>query len=204
MPVVFNSGKGDSAPAYVGAVLETRERNYYDDSDFYAIVWDDEEGKLTNVEYATTRFWSDGSATVDATDEVKAKAEKWAAEAMFEPVKSYFRNEASRIVKGSRVKVVKGRKAPVGTEGVVFYMSEKKYGYHKTVVSIGISPSGKAVDGKYPDAVWTYRSNVELVDGEVESRMKSDEEIRELLSDGKSYNRWKNYRASSSGLIYLG
>lgn len=40
---------------YEGCVFETRERNFYDDSDFYAVVWDEASQDVIEVEYATTR-----------------------------------------------------------------------------------------------------------------------------------------------------
>ena len=62
---------------HVGRVLATGEHNYYDDSDFYAIVWDDAEQRPREVEYATTRGWTyPNSALEDATPEI---IEKWRA-----------------------------------------------------------------------------------------------------------------------------
>ena len=58
-----------------GAVLTTREENWHDDSDFYALVWDDEARKISKVYYATTRAWTyRNGAVADATDEVVEKA----------------------------------------------------------------------------------------------------------------------------------
>ena len=62
---------------HVGRVLATGEHNYYDDSDFYAIVWDDAEQRPREVEYATTRGWTyPNSALEDATLEI---IEQWRA-----------------------------------------------------------------------------------------------------------------------------
>lgn len=63
-----------------GRVLRTWERNGYDDSDFYATIWNDEKGRPEEVQYDTTRFGGGGGATVDATDEVKARYADWQAE----------------------------------------------------------------------------------------------------------------------------
>ena len=41
-----------------GFCLENRERNGYDDSDFYMIVWNPEEKAPESIEYASTRGWS--------------------------------------------------------------------------------------------------------------------------------------------------
>lgn len=60
---------------YQGCVVRTYERNWYDDSDFYATVWDEANQKTEEVMYASTRGWTYcNGATVDASDEVKAKA----------------------------------------------------------------------------------------------------------------------------------
>lgn len=60
---------------YVGCVIELGEYNGYHDSDFYAIVWDNEEGKTKQITYASTRGWSypNYATFADATDEVLEK-----------------------------------------------------------------------------------------------------------------------------------
>ena len=65
---------------HVGKVLSLGERNGYDDSDFYAVVWDDEKNAPEEITYASTRGWTyPNGASVDATPEVVAKHEAWAA-----------------------------------------------------------------------------------------------------------------------------
>lgn len=60
---------------YEGAVLRLRERNGYDDSDFYALVWDEEQQATREIMYATTRGWTyHNGANIDATHEVIEKA----------------------------------------------------------------------------------------------------------------------------------
>src|ERR1039457_4315059 len=57
---------------YQGMVLAIGEHNHYDDSDFYAIVWDAEKGEAKEIEYASTRGWSyPNSAVVDAGSDVQ-------------------------------------------------------------------------------------------------------------------------------------
>lgn len=110
---------------YIGATLKTGEHNYYDDSDFYAIVWDVEAGKSRKIEYATTRGWTYGNqATVDATDEIKAAYRAWQKANMERAREELAREEALKPRKGKMVRVVRGRKIPVGTVGVVFWFSE--------------------------------------------------------------------------------
>lgn len=60
---------------FKGAVLGLRERNMYDDSDFFARVWNEETQAVEEVMYGTTRGWTYAAgADVDATPEVIAKA----------------------------------------------------------------------------------------------------------------------------------
>jgi len=65
---------------YAGRVLDVYERNGYDDSDFVAIVWMGEEEGAVHVEYGSTAYYSTSSASVDATEEVKAAYEAWREE----------------------------------------------------------------------------------------------------------------------------
>lgn len=66
MPVSIwtgNNPKTDNGPehyeiTWTGRVLRLSEHNYYDDSDFFALVWDDDAGKPREVGYATTRGWT--------------------------------------------------------------------------------------------------------------------------------------------------
>lgn len=119
---------GDDKPFYLmieyeGRVLETRERNFHDDSDFYAVVWTGD--RITTVEYATTRYATDdNSADRDATPETLAAAAAWAAELAADRAVEERRDELERAaieVKtfGAEVRVVKGRKIPKGTTGEV-------------------------------------------------------------------------------------
>lgn len=62
---------------YVGKVVSMREKNGYDDSDFYATAWDDEKQSFVEIEYATTRGWSYcNSADIDASPELIAQWER--------------------------------------------------------------------------------------------------------------------------------
>lgn len=63
---------------YHGRVIREYERNGYDDSDFVAVVWDDEVNHPKHVVYATTRAWSYAcSCSIDATPEVMEKYTTW-------------------------------------------------------------------------------------------------------------------------------
>lgn len=64
---------GKTEPEYVGCVLDTYEHNGYDDSDWYAICWDEEKQELVHIEYDTTRAGGGGYARIDATEDVILK-----------------------------------------------------------------------------------------------------------------------------------
>lgn len=113
-----------------GLVLATRERNGYHDSDFYAIVYDPEgRGALKEIEYATTRFPSEGrGAREDASERVVALARG----VLYRQILAEFRAaDASRVArataeirKGDDVEVFKGRKVKPGTTGRVIWVGE--------------------------------------------------------------------------------
>lgn len=113
---------------YEGCVISTGEKNGYHDSDFYADVWNDEKGCIHRVEYATTRFPTYGnSATPDLTPENAAKVKAWQE-------KDRARQRAEKELhdwnipdKGKTVKVIAGRKLPVGTIGEVFWYGRDSF-----------------------------------------------------------------------------
>ena len=105
---------------YQGAVLDVWERNGYNDSDFYAIVWDDDEGRVRQVEWATTRGWTyHNSAAIDATDDVLAKAEAWLADTIERLLTSAHITDAADPTVGKRVRSTTTRGKNVGVEGWV-------------------------------------------------------------------------------------
>lgn len=71
---------GNSVETWKGCVLWTGEHNGYHDSDFYAVVWDEESGTTREIEYASTRGWTyHNRAVVDADSETTARAEAYLA-----------------------------------------------------------------------------------------------------------------------------
>lgn len=146
-------GKGEVR--YEGRVVAVGERNGYDDSDFYAVVMED-DGTFVQVITGSTRWYGHDAVTLDATPDVMAAylahlaAERIAAE------EAVAAREAARLARGVRVRVVKGRKVPKGTEGTVVWIGVDQYGsrYGTTKHRIGIRPDG---DG---DTVFTAGSNV--------------------------------------------
>lgn len=110
-----------------GRVLATGEHNGYDDSDFYAVVWDDEQGAPREVTYASTRGWTyNNSATVDADDATRAKYDAYRE-------RQRASLEAVTVRVGKTVRVARGRSVPVGTTGKVFWYGpgRKRYAYDR-------------------------------------------------------------------------
>jgi len=61
-----------------GCVVALRERNYHDDSDFYAVYYDPETDTFKETCYATTRGWTYlNGARVDASPELAERYRVW-------------------------------------------------------------------------------------------------------------------------------
>lgn len=112
---------------HVGLCLEDRERNGRDDSDWDMLVWNDEAGSADWIEFGSTRGWSYPcmGSKPDATPEVRAKYEAYRARVEAES-RAYWNGINERCPgKGKRLRVVKGRKVAVGTEGVCMWSSAR-------------------------------------------------------------------------------
>jgi hypothetical protein len=213
---------------YDGRVLATGEHNWHDDSDFYAVCWDDEKG-IVHKEYDTTRFAGGGRANIDATDEVKEKAgdhlEAWYYDLLKEDAKA----AAKRVEKDKKVKVVRGRKVPKGTEGLVIWAGERHYGGvtrknmngtywsggGRSELRIGIATDdeketiektgrrGKKYEvERYKNVVWTTARNVEVVNPE--EYETPDEELKTRAKRVRGNFRAKSmYASARAGMIAL-
>jgi hypothetical protein len=142
-----NSGQGciDPTITFVGATLATYEQNGYDDSDFYAIVWDAEIGHTRHINYASTRSWTyHNSAKVDATPEIIALAEIELAATLAQCWIEQAELEASKPVKGRMVKSLTTRGKNVGITGVVMWYGVDQYKSDRylTVYKVGVKVEG--------------------------------------------------------------
>jgi hypothetical protein len=116
---------GDAGVQYVGCVIDTFERNGHEDSDFYAVCWDEEQGRVVTIEYDTTRCPAGGTAEIDATEEAIRKAYRYYkadAKELFDKIAN--EQLAKKFSKGDEVVVVKGRKVAKGTIGKVFWIGD--------------------------------------------------------------------------------
>ena len=122
-----NAGSGVSPErgfyeeSHVGKVLDLGEHNWHDDSDFYAVVWDDEKNEPKEVTYASTRWWSyNDTAFVDADSSVLAKYNAYLAKQAAFKAFHAAAEAALTAHSGAAVVVGKGRKFPKGKAGTVF------------------------------------------------------------------------------------
>lgn len=142
--------------SYEGAVLCRRERNFYHDSDFYAVVWDEVEQVTKQIDYATTRAWTYANgASIDATNEVKAKAADYQYGRYLKQIQKANQRQSREIATDRRVKVVKGRKVLIGTEGIVKWTGMGNY--HKMRARFETDEG---------EEHWTDCSNLEVIEPE--------------------------------------
>lgn len=158
---------------HVGLVLGIGEQNGYDDSDFYATVWNPVTGSPDRIQYGTTRAWTyPNHAEVDASPEVQAAYQAYLDAAADKARQAQAALEAKTPRMGKKVRVVRGRKVPIGTEGVIFWMQEQtftprfkngwKHGPDAVKVGIALDDTRDA-RGRYANVAWTYIANVEVV-----------------------------------------
>lgn len=122
---------------YEGAVLRLRERNGYDDSDFYALVWDEEQQATREIMYATTRGWTyHNGASIDATHDVIEKAVAYMTGARFTGVQ---RDYAETPRKGYTARAVEKGAA---VEGVITWVGKSRNRY-ADIARYGIRVEGR-------------------------------------------------------------
>ena len=174
----------ETKETYVGRVLETYEENGYNDSDFYAIVWDDETNSLIHKQFATTRFYSNGyGAKIDATPEIIEKA---TAERKARFLKSAIEADeetAKTVAKGKMVEINRGRKNR-GIIGEVFWVGNPdKFSYYaKEHRSVGIKLDDERDDnGKFKNIVFAYDYNCDVIN--FESHLTNTKELEETATN---------------------
>ena len=174
----------ETKETYVGKVLETYEENGRDDSDFYAVVWDDETNCLRHKLYATTRFYSNGyGAKIDATEEVVAKATAERKERFLQSEVEKDEEKAKTVAKGKKVEVVSGRKNR-GAIGEVFWVGnpEKFSYYSKEHRSVGIKLNDERDDnGKFKNVVFAYDYNCGVIN--YESYLTDAKHLEEIATN---------------------
>ena len=174
----------ETKESYVGRVLETYEENGYHDSDFYAVVWDDETESIIHKQYATTRFYSNGyGAKVDATPEVIAKATAERKTRFLESAIEADEETAKTVAKGKMVEINRGRKNR-GVIGEVFWVGNpEKFSYYaKEHRSVGIKLNNEKDDnGKFKNVVFAYDYNCDVVN--YESHLTDKKHLEEIATN---------------------
>jgi hypothetical protein len=110
------------------------------------------ENETTNVETVESDEYAEFLAYKAAKAEAKAKAEAEAKARIEAAEKAKIEAEAKKPKKGYLCRVVRGKKVPIGTEGVCFYLAEGKYG-----LRIGLRVEGQT------EPVWTAAGNCEAI-----------------------------------------
>lgn len=128
-------------PIHVGTTLTYYEHNGYDDSDWYAEVWDTESGKITKVLCATTRYAMRGAVYADATPDVLDAAEAWIYNQKLTQLIQRWKSESTRPVVGQLVKIVKTRGKNKGAIGKLVRTARSQWGVRGCVEL----PSGEQI-----------------------------------------------------------
>lgn len=92
-------------------------------------------GIYQNIEFATTRYWTyNNVAKIDATPEVLAEARRYLIDLKVKAARAAAEARAREIRPGREVRVVKGRKLPVGTTGRCIAVRDGAYGKYAVVL----------------------------------------------------------------------
>lgn len=119
---------------HVGLCIEDYERNGYDDSDFFMIVWNPETMEPENICFATTRGWTYPcyASKPDATPEVMEQYNVWLENRRAILAEESRIAELKRPLVGKEVTIVGGRKHK-NKSGRIFWLGANRYNGEKTV-----------------------------------------------------------------------
>ena len=180
--------------SFAGAVLDEYERNGYDDSDFYAVVWDEAEQRVKNIEYASTRWWTYANGcTIDATEEVRAKAQAWWRTKAIEAEEARQRALYAVPYVGATVTVARGRKVPMGFTGVVLSMERRpafRGNYREAWVLVSNETAAHKVKAEYCDVHQNQEKVEKLIADHMDAFRRS---IATRETNGRSM-LWVGYR----------
>jgi uncharacterized protein YaiE (UPF0345 family) len=136
----------------------------------HVLYWDDEadEPRRATVN-ATEEYYVTlpKSVVVDATPEVIEKYRQYSIDREYTQLLAEAQNDVSAVVKGCRVRVIKGVKVKIGTEGKVVVMKEGQYGMSVAIATsdemIEVVKNGRTYQNN-KDVEWTYLKNIERID----------------------------------------
>lgn len=153
---------------YIGLTMAQREANYYDDSDFYAVVFEPAKDTFIEILAWSTRYAGGYFVQVDAPADlvermkVEGSPQQKVLRAMQEARREVEAKKPTvgKVVKASRTFKVKGQAYEKGSMFEVVWYGESGYGYKN--MRVGLVP---AVHGG--ERVFTAASNVEVTGLEV-------------------------------------
>jgi len=137
---IFHEG----VESYKGCVLAEYENNGYNDSDFFAVVWDIENQCVKTIEYGSTRHAGSYGCVIDATPEIRALAElaKQKAKESYRIEQEF---QFAKLADKGKIVVIhgfkRGKKVSLnGLQGEVFWVGANKFAPHweKHSRSVGI------------------------------------------------------------------
>jgi hypothetical protein len=140
------TSKPDSERDFTGCVLSTREYNGYSDSDFYATVWDEEQGCVREIFNGTTRAYAPTKYhNADASPAIRAKAMAWYVQnpQLRASAKAGLEAKRSKVSVGDQVVVEAGRKLPLGTQGNVFWIGRDSFSPKSLRVGLVLTDGSK-------------------------------------------------------------
>lgn len=137
---------------HAGLVVTEREANYANDSDWYATVYDPKTDTFFEVQTGTTRHGWIGGCQIDAPPELIEKWNDLQRQRQLDAEHAHREAKRLEVAEGKAVRVVKGRKVPVGIEGTVFWCRPDAYGGRRA----GIKTSAGEVH-------WTSAANLAVI-----------------------------------------
>jgi hypothetical protein len=143
---ICNSHKpcANSMETWTGCVIHTGEHNWHDDSDFYAVVWDEEAQQTRHIEYASTRGWTyHNYATVDADPATVAKAEAYLANLRAEHAAEQAVLDAKLPLVGKEVRSLTTRGKNKDVIGIIRRIGNSEYRYGAKTAAIEVAGENK-------------------------------------------------------------
>ncbi len=140
------TSKPDCERDFTGCVLSLREYNGYSDSDFFATVWDEEQGCVREIFDGTTRAYAPTKYhKADASPAIIAKALVWYVQnpQVRATAKAGLEAKRGKVSNGDQVVVEAGRKLPLGTQGKVFWMGQDAFSRNAIRVGLVLADGSK-------------------------------------------------------------
>jgi hypothetical protein len=167
-----------------GNVVANYENNGYDDSDFFAVVFNPEDKQFYSVCIGSTRYaGGQYHHDIDAPENVKELYKEFQNNRRKEYDTLYKRSKLFSFGSGSTVEVIKGRKYPKGSRYEVIRAYKDNYDRFNLNLLIGHDLNGKGI----------YISSkncgiVKEIDGKETVLTENDEEIFRSLNKNYCYS----------------